>query len=106
LYTGYLLVFGVLLAVSAAYYAGSRMLAPGSRGGEAREPYACGEQGRPLGRADPPYPGLMLLFAAVESVPVAALVAARTGPLPAAALLCTALAAVAAAGEVVGRGRR
>ncbi len=73
----YLFAFTLVLVVSAAYYAASRLLSPPARrGGGAVEPYACGERGRSVSGAELPYPETVLVFAAVESIPIAVLVAA------------------------------
>ncbi len=88
--------FALIVLVAAAYYLGSRILSPRPREqGEAVRPYACGERGEPLESAALPYPWAVLLFAAVEAVPVVALASGQR--LAAALLLATAAAGVLAA---------
>jgi len=76
--------FTLIMVVSASYYLASKSLAPAPRReGEAVEPYMCGEKTEPLREASPPYPWLLLLFAAVEAVPVAVLLAGGSGSISA-----------------------
>ncbi len=72
----YLLAFTIVLAVSASYYVASKWLSPSyRRSGDAVRPYACGEEAEGVSVAEPPYPVAVLVFAAVEAVPLAVLVA-------------------------------
>ena len=90
----YLLAFTIVLIVSAAYYAAARLLSPPPRrGGDAVLPYACGEKGEAVEAAEPPYAIAMLVFAAIESVPIAVLAVASHSWISAIPLLVAALAA-------------
>lgn len=94
----------LIIMVAASYYLAAGSLAPSSRNrGDAIAPYMCGERAGPLKRSSLPYPWLLLLFASVESVPVAVLV---SGGGAATLLFASAGAFLAIAARDIANGKR